>query len=331
MEKVVRTGFHRGLWLFLFVPLISNAAPLASPDEDRRAKQAVPPAGKALIYIYRTDGGAKVSPTLRLNNREIGALQPRTYFMTSVSPGRVDIRADDETLSIRAQDGRIYFVHLAVTGSGEGKLSQVSYGRGRQEVHVGRLVREGQPAAMARRETVRESPDSPPVGSGGFNLIVKGGGFSLASGSQPILGIPLEITTGSSAFGFEGEWITASGWAFGAEYFGHTHSFTSTGGDGEIAVANIMLNVKKYFRYGATVQPYVGLGLGSAVAEITGGGITGGAGGGAVQAMTGLAFRWGHFGVYTEVKYQSAKTKDTAGESLDVGGTGLFAGVSAQF
>jgi hypothetical protein len=51
----------------------------------------------------------------------------------------------------------------------------------------------------------------------------------------------------------------------------------------------------------------------------------------ALQGMTGIAFRWRHFGIYTELKYERAEVEDAAGEAVDVSGTGLFAGVSVQF
>lgn len=315
------------LCLSLLFPLMSQAATLASPEEDRKAKQALPAQGKALLYLYRTDSGARVSPTVRLNNRELGALAPRTYYMLQIAPGRVDLRAGDEApFSVRAQDGRIYFIHLDVGRDGEGKLEQVSYGRGRREVHAARLAREGQPETV-QRDKLREEAGT---ARAGFNILAKGGLFTLASGSQTVLATALDIDTASTALGLEGEWITATGWAFGAEYLGHSHGYTSAGGSGDLSATVIMLNVKKYFRYGSTVQPYLGVGIGSAAAKMSGA-INGSAGGSAFQAMGGVAFRGKHVGGYTELKYQGAKAEDANGEAVDVGGVGLFAGISAQF
>lgn len=340
------TGYRALLFALLtsVFPLTLHAAiPLASPDEDRRAKQGVPPAGKALVYVYRNDGGASVSPTLRLNGRDIGALSPRTYYMVPVAPGRVDLRAGDAsagTLSLRAQDGRIYFIQLSVDSAGDGKLAQVSYGRGRQDVHKGRLARHGKATETAKRAPVREE-SSPHKGRAGFNLIVKGGSFSLASDSATIspasapAPIKVAIDGSSTGIGLEGEWITSGGWAFGAEYLSHSHTYTATLGpatlgNGDLATKVVMLNVKKYFRYGATVQPYLGVGIGSATAELSGV-INGAASGFASQVMTGVAFRGETLGVYTELKYQSARAEDSTGEGVDAGGVGLFVGVSALF
>lgn len=315
----------------LCYPALSPAAPLASPEEDRKAKQALPPSGKALVYVYRTDGGARVSPTVSLNNRELGALAPRTYYMVPVTPGRLDLRAGDgPALSIRSQEGRVYFVQLTVSSAGDGQLTQVSYGRGRQDVHAARLARADQPTAPAKRDTSGEQTGNPPAAHSGFSLIVKGGSFSLASASQSVLATNIEMDAAAAALGVEAEWITAGGWAFGAEYLSHTRGYTSTAGDGDLTIATVMLNMKKYFRYGTTVQPYLGIGAGGAAAAMSGG-ISGGAGGFAAQAMGGVAFRGDHFGVYTEVKYQSAKAEDDNGEGVDIGGVGLFAGISAQF
>jgi opacity protein-like surface antigen len=306
------------------------AVPYAGADQDRRAKQAVPPAGKALLYVYRQqDQGPGESVALSLNNRAVGRLAPATYLYWAVEPGRVELKAGEagaRSLSLQVRDGRIYFVRMTVSETGVSSLRQVSYGSGRQEIHRTRLVREtgGKPAPVAG------------AARSGFNLIFKGGSYQLNADSQNILLAQRNFTAGGSGFGAEAEWQFANGIAVGAEVFGHSHDYTTVASTaaGDVSALHIMVNIKKYFRTGQTVQPYLGAGLGTVTADFSsssGAGITGSGAGFAVQAMGGVAFRWQHVGLYTELKFQSAKAEDANGETVDVSGLGLFAGVSAHF
>ena len=168
-------------------------------------------------------------------------------------------------------------------------------------------------------------------GTSGVTLIAKVGNFQLASDSQAILGFTRSFSAASMAYGLEGEWRLENGFAFGMELFGHTQDYTTAGvPSGDLAVTNVFFNAKKYFRPGAIVQPYVGAGIGAASTSFSGA-ITGSAGGFALQGMTGIAFRWRQFGIYTEFKYERAEVEDAAGETVDASGTGLFAGMSVQF
>jgi len=317
---------------FLQLAPAMAAIPYAGADQDRRAKQAIPPSGKALVYVFRkSDSGSRESPLLLLNGRGVGRLEAQSYFMWTVDPGRVDLQLDDAArrkLSLRCQDGRIYFVQLIADRNGNGELRQVSYGKGRQDVHRSRLARETGPET-----TTGESGSE---GQSGFSLLLKGGSYQLGSGSQTILGATRTFTTGGTSLGIEGEWRLASGVAFGAEIFSHSHEYTTTASTatGELSLLHVMVNIKKYFRPGSIVQPYIGAGLGAVSASFSGssvGSITGSATGYGVQAMGGVAFRWQHVGLYTELKAQSAKIEDVNNQSVDASGTGLFAGLSVQF
>ena len=331
------------------------AVPLATPAQDRYAKQAVPPSGKALIYVYRLDDAKpQTSPGLWLNKRDSGHLEPRTYGMWAAGPGRLEVRAgrvDATPLTISCEAGRVYFVQLAVNADGSVSLRQVPYGTGRAEMRAARLVLD--PAIVARaaaapkpaapvpapvpatepvvKET-REVSDVPvEKGTSGVTLIAKVGNFQLASDSQAILGFTRSFSAASMAYGLEGEWRLENGFAFGMELFGHTQDYTTAGvPSGDLAVTNVFFNAKKYFRPGAIVQPYLGAGIGAASTSFSGA-ITGSAGGFALQGMTGIAFRWRQFGIYTEFKYERAEVEDAAGETVDASGTGLFAGMSVQF
>jgi len=333
------------------------AVQFATPEQDRYAKQAVPSAGKALVYVYRLgDARPQTSPALWLNKRNSGQLEPRTYGMWAAGPGRLEVRAgrvDATPLTITCQAGRIYFVQLAVNADGSASLRQVPYGTGRTEMRAARLVLDPAIAARAaaapkpvapkpapapaKKPVVKETRAASDVpadkGTSGVTLIAKVGSFQLANESQIIVaGLTRNFSAATVAYGLEGEWRLENGFAFGLELFGHTQDYTTTGSaeSGDMAVTNVFLNAKKYFRPGAIVQPYLGAGIGAASSSFSGA-ITGSAGGFALQGMTGIAFRWRHFGIYTEFKYERAEVEDAAGAAVDLSGTGLFAGVSVQF
>lgn len=72
------------------------AAQFASPEQDQYAKQAVPPLGKALVYVYRlVDANAKVAPGIWLNNHETGSLDQNTFGAWAVGPGHSKSGPDD--------------------------------------------------------------------------------------------------------------------------------------------------------------------------------------------------------------------------------------------
>jgi len=194
------------------------AVSLATPEQDRYAKQAVPPSGKALIYVYRLDdGNPKTTPGLWLNKRDSGRLEPRTYGMWAAGPGRLEIRAgraDAVPLTITCQAGRIYFVQLAVSKDGGVNLRQVSYGTGRSEMSRARLVLDPSlaaraaaapkpvptpvpapaPATKAAKPKTAAVAKKPPESRAlpdqkttyDVTLIFKGGSFSLGSDAQNI-------------------------------------------------------------------------------------------------------------------------------------------------
>lgn len=352
--------------LMLSLSPAQAAATLASPDQDQRAKQAVPPAGKALIYVYRLDDAdTGMASGLWLNGRDSGQLEPRTYGMWAAGPGRLDIRAgkaDATPLTITCQAGRVYFVQLSVNKDQSVSLKQVAYGTGRTELGQARLVldpalaaraavpKPSAPVAAAAQKApvikepvrARQTSDEGEGVGGGVTLIAKVGSFKLASSPQTIVGLSRDFSAAGVAYGLEGEWHLSNGFAFGLEVFGHSQDYITASPSiesGDMTVTNVFINAKKYFRPNAVFQPYIGVGLGSATADFSaggGGGVTGSAGGFAVQGMAGLAFRWQHVGIYTELKYARAEIDATnattgASETIDVSGTGVFAGMNVHF
>jgi len=324
-----------GLILYASMPWAQAAtSPFAAPAEERKAKQAIPPAGKSLVYVYRqTDAGPQRSPVLYVNKRASGRLVPNSFYLLTVNPGLVEIRADSsgsKTLNLQAKSGRVIFVQLTVDREGDGNLRQVSYGAGRQGIQRARLMLETREVT-----TVARAPDEDREG-GSFSLILKGGSIQLGSTTQTVLGLDRTFSSSSTGFGAELEWRFRNGWAFGGEAYQHVHDYTTAGSteSGELSLLLLMVNGKKYFRVGERVQPYVGLGLGGVTASFSpgsGGGINGTAGGLAAQLMGGVAIRWDRVGIYTELKFRSARAEDASGQEVDASGTALFAGMSLHF
>jgi len=326
---------------------VQAATPFASANADRQAKQAVPPAGRALVYLYRAkDSGPAHSPTLQIGNRPLSGLAQETYYYWSVSPGRLSIRSGEATpFLVNISSGRIYFVRLSVSADNDSRMEQVSYGTGRRDLYRARLVRESAPAPVATapgpktkpKTETRQKPVSAETARSSFNLIFKGGSFSLGSTDQNIEAdaagtvVPFRTSFSQSApvFGLEGEWFGESGWAFGGEVLTHSHNYTTvpTGalGTGDMQVVTVAANAKKYFRPESVVQPFLGAGLGIASVTLSGQ-LEGSSIGYVVQAMGGVAFRWEHVGLYTELKYQLAETAD-----VSVSGPGFFAGFGVHF
>lgn len=358
------------------------AASMASPEQDRQAKQATPAAGKALVYVYRlNDSDNDSTPGIWLNGRASGSLAPRTYGMWAAGFGRLDIRAgaaDAKPLSFSCEAGRVYFVQLSVNKDRSISLRQVAYGVGRTDLQQARLVLDPALAARAaaaptkptpapapsptlapvkQTPVVRETPKvtkptpAPRVvaeqeeqAASGVALIFKLGRFTLASESQTLLGSSRSFSATNVAYGVEGEWRFQNGFALGVELLGHGQEYSTAGatGSGDMTVMSFLFNAKKYFRPSAVVQPYLGIGFGSTATEFSPGdssgtaGITGGAAGFAFQGMAGVAFRWRHVGIYSEVKYMRTETEGTevltgTKETVDASGIGLFGGVNVQF
>ena len=142
MKHMSRVASRSLVWALLATVVGSAFAdvPLASSDADRRAKQAVPQTGKALLYVYRKQDGDDTISALTLNGKEVARLEPQTFGLWNVDAGRMEIRADGKTLALEGEAGRIYFVEVTRSTAGGVALRQVSYATGRTQTHQARLV-----------------------------------------------------------------------------------------------------------------------------------------------------------------------------------------------
>ena len=165
-------------------------------------------------------------------------------------------------------------------------------------------------------------------------VIAKTGTFSLTSTTQPIGGQPTSFKKGSKpVVGLEAEFRHRDGLAFGGEVFYYKNEVSLNGsslqGDQEVIAA--MLNAKYYFSAKSWLYPFIGVGGGLSNGKFSGN-ISGTMTGHAYQAMVGADIRFSsRVGLYLEYKFLKATTSDNTGQTLDVGGSGILAGLSVVF
>lgn len=110
MKKVVL------LCMAVLVAMLTGCAsvPMASLDQDAKAKDFTPRPDKATLFIYRNETfGAAIPITVSVNERTIGQTASKTYFRFNVNPGRYKIKAHAENvaeLNVDAVAGRNYFI-----------------------------------------------------------------------------------------------------------------------------------------------------------------------------------------------------------------------------
>ncbi len=90
------------------------SVPMASLDQDSRAKEFSPPPNKSSIYIYRHENfGAAIPMTVSVNGRALGQSGAQTYFYLNVNPGKFTIESHAENISnlpLVTEAGKNYFV-----------------------------------------------------------------------------------------------------------------------------------------------------------------------------------------------------------------------------
>jgi hypothetical protein len=324
---------------------------VASPVDDKQAKQATPPAGSALIYIFRSeDPPVESAVAVILNGRRIGETRPRTFLLATVAPGTHYLMSGDKviaSLSVECQAGKTYFISQKALGGVypvRTELALANPASARRTINQSQLAvaqAAAPPAApsAARAASPPKTGDvSKPVVSvakkqGGLALILKTGRFNMSDRTQEVAGLQSEFDSkASGVLGVELEWRDRSGFAFGGELYRFTNKIVAIGTalEGEMEVVALMVNAKKYFEIADLLYPYVGAGAGMAANSFSGD-VTGSAYGPAFQAMAGIDFRMKNVGVYTELKYLSSSTGDSSGENTKIGGRGKNLGLGISF
>ncbi len=143
MKKIVL------LCMAILVAMLTGCAsvPMASLDQDAKAKDFTPRPDKATLFIYRNETfGAAIPITVSVNDRTIGQTASKTYFRFNVNPGRYKIKAHAENvaeLSVDAIAGRNYFIWQEMKmgmWSARANLTQVDDSSGRAGVSESKLI-----------------------------------------------------------------------------------------------------------------------------------------------------------------------------------------------
>ena len=318
----------------------AGAANLAGPEEDQHAKQAVPPAGSALIYVFRSEEPPVESDVpVTLDGTRIGETGPHTFLLATVAPGKHYLASGDKVivnLGIECQAGNTYFISQKAIGGVypvRTELTVTNADVGRQMINQGQLAAAPAPAPTFSESRADSAPAySPARKRGALALILKTGQFNMAERTQNIAGAGLEFhSKSSSAIGAELEWRHVSGLAFGGELYRYTNKLSGTTLPlaAEMEAVAFMFNVKKYFQADYW-YPYLGVGMGAAANRFSGD-MTGTGSGFAYQGLVGIDFRVKNIGIYTEVKYFFSDVKDSAGERAKIGGEGKHIGLGLSF
>jgi hypothetical protein len=102
--------------VLLVVAFLSGCAsvPMASLEEDAKAKNFTVDAEKANIYLYRNESfGGAIGMPVALDGRMAGKTGPNTYFLWAVEPGSHEVTSLTENtarISIDAKPGKNYYV-----------------------------------------------------------------------------------------------------------------------------------------------------------------------------------------------------------------------------
>ena len=112
--------------------------------------------------------------------------------------------------------------------------------------------------------------------------------------------------------------------SWGVEYLTYSNDIIADSDDADTAI--VMGTIRKYFDVSKHVQPYIGAGAGVSVVTIFGS-----AAGIAFQGMAGVKFPFNGISAILEYKFISSEAEDAYGATVDVSGSGIFAGVAFNF
>lgn len=325
----------------------------ASPEEDGKAKNAAPPAGRALIYIVRSDN----PPTehivpVSLDGNKIGETAGGTFLLVTVAPGTHHLASGVKSialLEINCAAGKTYFVsQKALRGFSPVavELAIMNSIQGRKLVNQSRLMgKPPAPAPSSAKQTTRggravTAKSAAAKDGQDIEIIFKVGSYQRNDNAATTA----ELTTGSiyqftydvdasGVVGVEFEYHFGPGLAVGGEYFRFRNSFVATNiintTSGDHNVDAFLVNFKKYFVPIPIFRPFIGAGLGLTTDSLNGDWEGGGLSF-AYQVAAGAELRWKHAGLYLEYKrlYASSDPNVTVG---DVGGSGVFTGLKIAF
>ncbi|MDO4698909.1 MAG: DUF2846 domain-containing protein [Pasteurellaceae bacterium] len=134
--------------LLLFLPLLMAGCatvPMASPEEDQKAKQFTAPSkGFSGLYVYRDaflGGGRALKKDVYVDDKRIGETAHGVYFYKLLKAGKHKISTESEfsnnDLHLNMQSGKNYFVEQYIRPGvfvGGANINQVSEEKGKKAV-----------------------------------------------------------------------------------------------------------------------------------------------------------------------------------------------------
>lgn len=133
----------------VLVLLLSGCAlvPMASLDQDTKAKDFSPIPTKASLYIYRNESfGAAIPMTVSVNGKALGQTAAQTYFRLNLTPGKYNVESHAENVSnlpLTTEAGKNYFVWQEVKMGmwmARSLLQQTDETKGRAGVMESKLI-----------------------------------------------------------------------------------------------------------------------------------------------------------------------------------------------
>src|SRR5271169_5341117 len=97
------------------------SVPMAAPASDADAKQFMPPAGKANLYIAWSNGssGGASHVDISVDGKLLGPIAPGTFCVVAVDPGKHEVSAksgmNSATVAVEAAAGSNYFYEVTTT------------------------------------------------------------------------------------------------------------------------------------------------------------------------------------------------------------------------
>ena len=102
--------------LLLLTAFVTGCAsvPMASMDDDAKAKSFVVGTDKSNIYVYRNESfGGAIPMTVALDGKVAGQTAMQTYFLFEVDPGLHEVSSIAENtsaLKVNTETGKAYFI-----------------------------------------------------------------------------------------------------------------------------------------------------------------------------------------------------------------------------
>ena len=161
------------------------------------------------------------------------------------------------------------------------------------------------------------------------NITLKLGQFYLGDTSQVIQTAVTFEEKSTSEFAVEYEYKLRNNITFGGELISYKNTFNS--GSDSANATHIFANFKKYFDIAAHVHPFIGVGIGGSGVRLSGPNSSGTAGGLGIQFMGGVKFPFEEVSAVIEYKVISAEPADVVGSTVNLSGSGFFAGLAINF